>query len=49
MTTEYLFLASFVFGVFGGLSSGWYAASRALACGLPLIPPLGLLLSMFFC
>jgi hypothetical protein len=49
MTTEYLFLAFFALGVFGALSSGWYAASKTLACALPLIPPLGLLLSMAFC
>ena len=49
MTTEYLFLAFFVLGVFGAFSSGAYAASKTVACGLPLIPPLGLLLSMFFC
>jgi hypothetical protein len=49
MTTEYLFLAFFVLGVFGAFSSGAYAASKTVACGLPLIPPMGLVWSMAYC
>ena len=49
MTTEHLYLAFFIFGVFGAFASGWYAASTTVACGLALIPPVGLLLSMAFC
>jgi hypothetical protein len=49
VTADYLFLGFFAVGVVGALSSSLYGASKAVACSLALVPPVGLLVTIAYC